>query len=324
MTQLTSAGALSTRPSVCKRVLQGLGIFCFNLLLVIFTLIPYLIAKFSVLSAKCKPLRARSWRRRAVLVSTCLAWRLALLCSCWIRVRVDGLAAFRSGLGRSGRSPVIVANHLSFLDTILLVTFMPLRRISNIKMFVSSHLLKMPFIGTITQAMGHMAVPFKTTESGRFDVDKEKMVERMRALEEHIAAGGCAGWYPEGTMNRKDIQEVQMFRAGGFGLATHLDVEVWCVSFQGNTVCWPASAPVGGRPARIGVRIAQLCESSHSHLAQGNVSDSDEQRATRHMAETSREMVQQGVKKLLEEGYGPPPESLVIDPSKPLLPGRDH
>lgn len=302
--------------------LQGLAVFCFNLLLVVFTLPPYLIAKFSVLSARVKPMHSRSWRRCAVLVSTCLAWRIALFCCCWIRTHVEGLAAFRSALGKSGRSPVIVANHASFMDTILLVTFMPLSQMAKIKMFISSHLLNMPLLGTICEAMGHMAVPFTSGDSREFKVDKEKMAERMRELEAHVASGGCAGWYPEGTMNRVDTRDVQIFRAGGFVLAAHLDVEVWCVAFQGNTVCWPASAPVGGRPARIGVKISQLCESSHVHIADGKTDPCDERAACLCLSNSSRERVQQAVSQLVEEGYGAPPKPKGPESGKPLLPGR--
>jgi len=294
--------------------LAGAAVLLFNFLLVLCTVPSYLLAKFAVLSARVKPLHADSCRRRAVLVSTCLAWRFALLCCCWIRVKVEGLPTFQSAIGKSGRSPVVVANHASFMDTILLVTFMPLSQIGKTKMFVSSHLLSMPLLGTIVAAMGHLAVPFKSTAAGKFEVDRERMAERMQELEAHVKEGGVAGWYPEGTMNRADPREIQAFRAGGFALAVHLDVEVWCVAFQGNAVCWPASAPVGGRPARIGVDISQLCKSSHAHIADGNVDLSEERAACILLATAAQERVQQRVTELVDGGYGAAP-----DISKPLL-----
>mmetsp|Transcript_48113 Transcript_48113/g.148506 ORF Transcript_48113/g.148506 Transcript_48113/m.148506 type:complete len:190 (-) Transcript_48113:169-738(-) len=189
-------------------------------------------------------------------------------------------------------------------------------------MFVSSHLLKMPLLGTIVEAMGHLAVPFKSGENGKFEVDKERMAERMREFEEHVAAGGLAGWYPEGTMNRGNTEEVQLFRAGGFALAVHLDVEVWCVAFHGNAVCWPAAAAVGGRPARIGVKISNLCDSSRTLISDGDVNSNDERAACLHLSNTTHARIQRDLSELAVQSSGQLAESAVLEDScqKPLLP----
>lgn len=283
--------------------LEGIAVFFFNLILVLCTLPIYLLAKASNLAATCKPYRAHSCRRRTVLAMTCLAWRLVLILCCWVRTEIDGLDEFRSTCGTTGRSAVLVANHTSFLDTILLVTFMPLAKIVKVKMFVSSHLMKMPFLGPITVAMGHLAVPFKAKSAeGTFELDKDLMAVRQKELEEHVAAGGIAGWYPEGTINRDDTREVKTFRAGGFALAAHLDVEIWCVAFQGNAICWPGSASLGGRPARIGAKIFKLCDSSHSFIAAGNVNPSDEREASIRLANCAHDQTQSHVSQLVEIG----------------------
>merc|ERR1711870_208430 len=114
--------------------------------------------------------------------------------------------------------------------------------------------------------MGHLPVPFKATGSeGGFELDKEKMAERQKQLEEHVQSGGTAGWFPEGKMAPEpegpDIK-VGQFRAGGFTLACHVDCEIWCCSYYGITQCWPTKAAVGGRPSRIGIKLFRLCESS--------------------------------------------------------------
>jgi len=295
------------------------GVVLFNVLLVVATLPAYVIAKVGVMLTACKPFRGNSCRRRAVLVATCLAWRVVLSCCCWVRVHAEGIRSLRRELGASGRPAVIVANHASFMDTILIVTMLPLAKIARIRMLVSAHLLKMPFLGTIVQAMGHQAVPFKSGGvDGGFEIDKELMAVRQRELEEHVAQGGMAGWYPEGTMNRGDGREVGTFRAGGFALAVHLDLEVWCVAFQGNAACWPRTAAVGGRPSRIGVRIFRLCESSHAFITQAGISLEDERAASIHVANSAHRGIQSLVDELAAAGYAVPAEQGL---SQPLIAG---
>eukprot|EP00413_Alexandrium_margalefii_P039660 CAMPEP_0204591222 /NCGR_PEP_ID=MMETSP0661-20131031/50238_1 /ASSEMBLY_ACC=CAM_ASM_000606 /TAXON_ID=109239 /ORGANISM="Alexandrium margalefi, Strain AMGDE01CS-322" /LENGTH=284 /DNA_ID=CAMNT_0051601327 /DNA_START=57 /DNA_END=911 /DNA_ORIENTATION=- len=275
------------------------GVFFFNLLFILCTLPVFFVAKVCVLCEAIRPMRPGCLREQAVLIFTCLMWRLTVLCSFWVRLDIDGLAEFRSGLGASGRPAVIVANHASFMDTILLVTFMPLSKMAHIKMFVSGHLLKMPILGTIVKAMGHKAVPFKASGAdGGMELDKEVMEQRQKELELHVASGGIAGWFPEGTMNREDVRVVQRFRAGGFTLAVHVDVEIWCVAFHGNTTCWPRTAPLGGRPAKIGAKFVQLCDSSHSHVKRAEVEIGDEREASILLANKAMEAVQSGVTSL--------------------------
>lgn len=301
-------------------VLQHVAVVLFNLSLILLTLPPYVVALVAVTTAKCRPLAANSFRRRAVLATTCLAWRMLFLLCCWVRIRVDGLYALRSGLGATGRPAIIIANHSSFMDTILLVTFMPVSKIVDMKMMVSSHLLKMPVLGTIVAAMGHKAVPFKSGgPSGTFEVDKELMAVRQKELQDHVAAGGLAGWFPEGTINKGDIREVKTFRAGGFTLAVHVDVEIWCVAFQGNTACWPATAAVGGRPAKIGVKIFKLCDSSHSLILNSNIDLSDDRAASLQLANCAHGKVQLLVDQLAKEGYVTYPAR--DEATRPLLQG---
>merc|ERR1712151_1334824 len=102
-------------------------------------------------------------------------------------------------------------------------------------MMVSNHLFKMPIVSTLVKAHGHLAVPFKQAgESGGFEIDQEKMKQRMRQLEDHADEGGSVAWFPEGTINKGDPLKLGSFRAGGFKLPLHVDAEIWCMAFVGN------------------------------------------------------------------------------------------
>merc|ERR1712226_901674 len=110
-------------------------------------------------------------------------------------------------------------------------------------------------------------------------------------------------FFPEGTTNKNDPHIVATFRAGGFKLPTNADVEIWCMAFVGNNLSWPTSATVGGRPARIGVRLFQFCQSSKQYLATLGGGAMDERQKTIALANVVHDAVQEHVNKLLEEDF---------------------
>merc|ERR1711997_705314 len=120
-----------------------------------------------------------------------------LLCLCrWVRLDLEGFDKLNSRLGASGRPCVITANHTSFMDIILTVALAPACHVGGMKMLVSNHVMKMPCLGQIIQAMNHVVVPFRKIGSElelgeeAMATDKELMVKRMQVLEDHVAEGG--------------------------------------------------------------------------------------------------------------------------------------
>eukprot|EP00747_Dinoflagellata_sp_TGD_P213290 gnl/TRDRNA2_/TRDRNA2_86266_c0_seq1.p1 gnl/TRDRNA2_/TRDRNA2_86266_c0~~gnl/TRDRNA2_/TRDRNA2_86266_c0_seq1.p1 ORF type:complete len:305 (-),score=73.11 gnl/TRDRNA2_/TRDRNA2_86266_c0_seq1:70-984(-) len=243
----------------------------------------------------------RKWISNFVIKMTCITWRMALAVCFWVQVRVDGLEDFRAAMkAKSGKPRIVIANHTSFLDTILCVILMPLAEVGQTRIFASATLLKMPVVGGLIKAMGHMTVPFKASaESKDFTIDKEAMAVEMQKLEDHVREGGVAAWYPEGTMNRTDSTQVQTFRAGGFTMATKVDCEIWCIAYVGNSVCWPPKAPIGGFASHIGIKIFRLCESSKTFL--GDTGDEREQ--CLKIANTAHDEFQKKMDALVAEGW---------------------
>lgn len=294
-----SAGASSDQCKMGK--CATLAVIIFNIVLVLCTLPSYFIAKVGLCIGKCKPLGKDSIRRKFVFMSSLVGWRLLFTCCCWVRLKVTGLKEFRQGFCASGRGTILIANHMSFLDTIILVSLLPICKVAKVKMFVSSHLFKMPVLRTIVEAMGHLAVPFKADGAGGgMELDKDLMAIRQAELAEHIRNGGIGGWYPEGIMNKGPCTQVGQFRAGGFAIAAIEDVEIWCVAFCGNNVCWPGKAAVGGRPATIGVDIFKLCSSSKEMLANSGVTD--QRQGSIFLADLAQSEVQKRVVQLAASG----------------------
>jgi len=146
--------------------------------------------------------------------------------------------------------------------------------------------------------MGHIEVPFKATgQDGSSELDKEQMAINQQKMEDHVRSNGIAGWFPEGRTNAGDTRQVDVFRAGGFSIPANNDVEIWCFAFQGNDVCWPRSAPAGGRPSRIMGKIFQFCESSKSFVTANCQSNEDDggQAIRVLLANSTRDSIQAAV-----------------------------
>lgn len=279
---------------------ESLGVFLFNFWLVSLMLPIWAVASIGNLCCRCCKC-GEDCLARVVIFMTAIAWRTTMLMSsCFIHVDVKGLNDFRTKLGSTGRPAVLIANHTSFLDTILILTLYSLRHSGSVRMFVGNHLFKMPLLGSIVKAMGHLSVPFKSGQGGKFEVDKEEMAVRMKQLQDHVEEGNFAAWFPEGQVNLGDVMKLQMFRAGGFTIPVNVDVELWCLAAVGNGVCWPGKSSVGGRPAQIGVKIWRLCESSQDFISEINGSEQDK---CRFMANESQKAVQKVVDELAADGF---------------------
>merc|ERR1711908_128521 len=144
------------------------------------------------------------------------------------------------------------------------------------------------------------------------------MGEVMKKFEDHLSGGGAAAWFAEGRMNLGDIRQVQVFRAGAFVLPVRVDCEVWCVGYVGNSTCWPPLAKFGGYPARIGVKLEKLCESSHELLA-ANCAGDDERAKTIFLANLAQNKVQELVEELVTAGFSYEPYNAVREPLSPSV-----
>eukprot|EP00933_Yihiella_yeosuensis_P061994 TRINITY_DN64897_c0_g1_i1.p1 TRINITY_DN64897_c0_g1~~TRINITY_DN64897_c0_g1_i1.p1 ORF type:complete len:315 (+),score=35.88 TRINITY_DN64897_c0_g1_i1:55-999(+) len=293
----------------------------FNLCLLLFLTPAWLLSVIGLSLKRCGLCCSTGCLRNGVIKLSCLAFRATFAClCCFIRRDLNGWneyhRAMKSRRSREGDRPiVVVANHTSFLDVMLALELTPLSEVGRSKMFVSGHLLKMPFLGSIVEAMDHLAVPFIKGAQG-FELDKELMAERMEILREHVADGGVAAWFPEGKLNDVDPHEVQQFRAGGFSIPSDVDCEIWCIAFVGNSLCWPRTAMVGGSPAKLGIEFFRLCESSSELLAKAGHKVEEDRSRSLHLANLAQNAIQEAVTDLVHRGYSGVPE---VDEESSLL-----
>lgn len=103
------------------------------------------------------------------------------------------------------RSSVIVANHISYLDPILLISLFEKQ-----KTIVRPDYFRMPIFGTVVKASGYMA----SKGGSLYDEDMAGQVRHMR---DFLAAGGNFFVFPEGTRSRSGV--LGPFDKGAFRIA---------------------------------------------------------------------------------------------------------
>jgi 1-acyl-sn-glycerol-3-phosphate acyltransferase len=118
------------------------------------------------------------------------------------------------------RSSIIVSNHVSYLDPILLVSLYEKQ-----KTIVKSAFFKTPIFGWVIAKSGYIP-------SGSGDDRNETMLEQLETLPEYLASGGNLFAYPEGTRNREG--RIGDFQKGVFKIAKRCDAPIR-VLFVRNT-----------------------------------------------------------------------------------------
>jgi 1-acyl-sn-glycerol-3-phosphate acyltransferase len=131
----------------------------------------------------------------------------------------------------AGREPVIVvANHASYLDVLLLTAVLPPR----FAYVAKEELLRKPFVAIPLRRLAGIFVE-------RFD--RARVVEDTRALEARVRGGEALVFFPEGTFRR--APGLLPFRLGAFVVAAHAGLAVVPVTLRGtrtllpDTTLWP-------------------------------------------------------------------------------------
>jgi 1-acyl-sn-glycerol-3-phosphate acyltransferase len=137
---------------------------------------------------------------------------------------------------------VIVANHASFLDVLLLLAVLP----PTVRFAAKASLIRYPILGTILHRAGYVLVQRGSRDS-------------TAALATTIDDGDSLFVFPEGTFVR--APGVMPFRLGAFQVAVEKGVPVVAIALRGTRAVWPDET-LRLRPGPLTVAIAEPRTSS--------------------------------------------------------------
>ena len=150
------------------------------------------------------------------------------------RVGVTGREKIRPGVAY-----VMIANHQSFLDILVLFRlFVHFKWVSKVEMF------RLPCIGWNMRLNRYIAI-----RRG----DRESVARMMQACEDALARGSSIMMFPEGT--RSEDGRLKAFKPGAFALALRTHVPLLPIVVEGTATALPKSGWVlrGRHPIRIRV-----------------------------------------------------------------------
>ena len=164
------------------------------------------------------------------------AWSRILIWVSGLRVTVEGLERIDPN-----RSYVIASNHLSLMDTPLVLAYLPLQ----FRFLAKRSLFRVPFIGGHLKRAGHVAIP---REDARGSL--KAMAEAARMIQQR---GVSALVFPEGGRSMGRLQE---FKEGAAYIAIKAGVPLVPVAIQGTLEALPMGS-VTVRPGRVRMRIGE-------------------------------------------------------------------
>lgn len=126
------------------------------------------------------------------------------------------------------RGSVIICNHLSYLDPILLISLLP-RQCTIIK----STFLKVPVFGFILQAAGYIP-------SAPREMLGAAMIKNLEIIKEHLASGASLFIFPEGTRSRNG--RLGVFNKGVYGIARYCNAPLKLVYISGTNILYRPGA----------------------------------------------------------------------------------
>lgn len=116
------------------------------------------------------------------------------------------------------RSSVVVCNHISYLDSILMISLF-----DRHTTLVKTRLFGIPVFGTMLRWAGYIPA----SAEGRF---AGMMVERMERVREFLGDGGNLFVFPEGTRARDG--RIRRFNAGAFKIARNCGAPIRVVAIR--------------------------------------------------------------------------------------------
>jgi 1-acyl-sn-glycerol-3-phosphate acyltransferase len=175
-----------------------------------------------------------------LLLTPCLRHRRAIVSAlARLVLRLVGMPVSTRGLERIQPPCVVVANHASYLDGVVLVALLP----PNFSFVIKREMAAVPLAGMLLRRIGSEFVERRDRLGGARDT---------RRLLRLAASGQALVFFPEGTF----VAEIGLlrFHIGAFVAAARANLPVIPVALRGTRACLPADRLLPS-PGRIEVEV---------------------------------------------------------------------
>lgn len=174
-------------------------------------------------------------RTGSFMMKTARVWARSLLAIVGVRVNVEGLEKLTPGAAY-----VFASNHLSYMDTPVILTHIP----ANFRFMAKDGLFKIPLLGTHLGQAGHIPVPRH---------DPRAAVKTMALAAESIRTRNISILiFPEGGRSADGV--LQPFKDGAAYIAIKAGVPVVPLAISGTHEILPMHAAIFHR-GRVTLRI---------------------------------------------------------------------
>ena len=152
------------------------------------------------------------------------------------------------------RSSIVIANHLSFLDPILLLSIF--RRHKTI---VRGDFFKVPIFGWVLKSAGYVS-PAVTQNP-----DAPDLMDQVKAMNAYLATGGNLFIFPEGTRSRTGA--LGSFEKGAFAIAKYCRAPVRVLRIENTHQVYPPGRFLfcTRKPVDITIRLAGSIEPDYEN-----------------------------------------------------------
>lgn len=151
----------------------------------------------------------------------------------------------------AGRSRVVVANHQSQLDILVIYGWLDM----DFRWVMKQELRRVPILGICCEKLGHIFIDRS---------DNLAAVAAINRAKQDVSGGTSIFFFPEGTRSRDG--KMLPFKKGAFRMAVELDLPILPVSIAG-THCMLPRGSMGLRPGCVRLVIHPPIETAGSDLS---------------------------------------------------------
>ena len=152
---------------------------------------------------------------------------------------------------------VIMSNHVSKIDGILLASILGPHLTSRSKFLISKNAYSNPIAAEVFDKVGCFPIPFKSNNPDDCSIDKDEYQKTKKLIDEHLRNNGQLVYFPEGSLN-KTPETLMPFRRGFFSTIIEHKLPIYVITTTGTGDLWAREDHLPGNSATIKYDLSEI------------------------------------------------------------------